>query len=634
MAAGVDFSDYFWGEKNDGFNVLYQNMKGGITAARELGDFLRERAKVEEDNSKAQIKLANKLTPATVSNTCGTFTPLLLAFKVTSDKLSGIHNQWSLKLNDLLREVLKYNDEQQKKHKQVKEDESPTLDAVKSIQDTTVLLHKTKGIYKQRCAELEKLKRDNASSKDLEKAESKFRKAQDDYKSLVDKYCLVRDDFERKMTLAAKHFQEVESAHLKQMREFIESYCQIVDNNNNLLGRVYQEFQIQLTDLTVDNLLEQFTLAKHTGLEKPGPAEFDPEKISITSATGPASDISAGSSNSFEQNFIKNNLTGATPAIGASAVSLSGAGAGASATGATGASLTSSGASPAVPLGATASSTASNTSASNNSTGFLRRKDKKRRDKKKKSSGKDEDGGESVKDIGSDGEDVRKSETPTPEVDDEGYSKQPPASSTSANDPWSDFNQTKTFDSSSDDSDDDTSKRKIKVSIKPVSNTDVISASVDELRSAVGVLELPPPPPSVPKESRGTIEFDGQGTSSGGSSIRRSHSQSQLNKPSNDLLGLSLHPMDPIDPPTTNNTTSETQETSRGIITDLTSTLLKGDLHDNSNSEAANTSREVQDILGEFSVGSGAPALPPKQNAISVHQHCHLSKMPFLSPLR
>ena len=95
-------------------------MKGGITAARELGDFLRERAKVEEDNSKAQIKLANKLTPATVTNTCGTFTPLLLAFKVTSDKLSGIHNQWSLKLNDLLREVLKYNDEQQKKHKQVR----------------------------------------------------------------------------------------------------------------------------------------------------------------------------------------------------------------------------------------------------------------------------------------------------------------------------------------------------------------------------------------------------------------------------------------------------------------------------------------------------------------------------------
>lgn len=298
--ASVDFSDYFWGEKNEGFTVLYQNMKCGLNATKELGDFLRERAKLEEENAKAQTKLANKLTPATVNNSVGTFTPLLLAFKVATEKLSGIHNQWSLKLNDLLRDVLKYNDEQQKKHKQVKDEESGTLDSVKSIQDTTNLLQKAKELYKQRCLELEKLKRDNASVKELEKAESKFRKAQDDYKSLVDKYTQIREDFERKMTLAAKHFQEVESTHLKQMREFIENYCQIVDNNNNLLGRVYQEFQIQLTDLTVENLLEQFTLAKHTGLEKPGPAEFDEEKISIASATGPASDISAGSSNSNE----------------------------------------------------------------------------------------------------------------------------------------------------------------------------------------------------------------------------------------------------------------------------------------------------------------------------------------------
>ena len=124
----------------------------------------------------------------------------------------------------------------------------------------------------------------------------------------------------------------------------------------------------------------------------------------------------------------------------------------------------------------------------NSLSGFLRRN---RKQKKKSKAGKDEEGG-----VGSDGEDVRKSETPTPEVDDEGFSKQPPPPS-SGNDPWSDFNQAKNFDSSSDESEDERSKRKIKVSIKPVSNTDVISASVDELRSAVGVLELPPPPVMV-----------------------------------------------------------------------------------------------------------------------------------------
>ncbi len=86
--------------------------------------------------------------------------------------------------------------------------------------------------------QVERLKRDSASVKDLEKSEAKFRKSQEDYKTQVDKYCSIRDDFEKKMSLSSKHFQEVEAAHLKQMRDFVESYCQIVDNNHNQWGRV------------------------------------------------------------------------------------------------------------------------------------------------------------------------------------------------------------------------------------------------------------------------------------------------------------------------------------------------------------------------------------------------------------
>jgi hypothetical protein len=70
-----------------------------------------------------------------------------------------------------------------------------------------------------------------------------------------------------------------------------------------------------------------------------------------------------------------------------------------------------------------------------------------------------------------------------------------------------DFHQSKNhFYSSSDDSEDEASKRKIKVSIKPVSNTDEKSASVYE---PFGILELSPPP-SVPKKPRTTTDFDGQ----------------------------------------------------------------------------------------------------------------------------
>jgi len=51
---------------------------------------------------------------------------------------------------------------------------------------------------------LDKLRKDNASAKDIEKAELKLKKAQDDYKALVDKYSIVKEEFEKKMSIACK----------------------------------------------------------------------------------------------------------------------------------------------------------------------------------------------------------------------------------------------------------------------------------------------------------------------------------------------------------------------------------------------------------------------------------------------
>lgn len=65
---------------------------------------------------------------------CGTFSPLLLVFKGATEKFAAIHNQWMIRLNDLLKEVVKYSEELQKKHKKIKEDESGTLEAAKLIQ--------------------------------------------------------------------------------------------------------------------------------------------------------------------------------------------------------------------------------------------------------------------------------------------------------------------------------------------------------------------------------------------------------------------------------------------------------------------------------------------------------------------
>ena len=120
----------------------------------------------------------------------------------------------------------------------------------------------------------------------------------------------------------------------------------------------------------------------------------------------------------------------------------------------------------------------------------------------------------------------------------------------------------------------------------------------------------------------------------GSTSIRRSHSQTNINKPSSDLLGLTLHNFDPIDPVSSNKTedkdsvevvaaadNNENEDNVKSGFTDLTSTLLNLNVSGNQQETApADTSHEVQDILSDFQTNAGAPALPPKQNASTLNR--------------
>ncbi|XP_062555956.1 F-BAR domain only protein 2 isoform X2 [Armigeres subalbatus] len=262
------------GEKNNGYEVLYQNMKYGLSATKELAEYFRERSNLEEYNSKLLTKLANKAG----SGGGGTFSPLWIILKSTTERLSELHATKVQKLTELVKNINKYAEELHKKHKSVKEEESSTQDAVQAMKESTTAVAKSKDVYNTRLQELEKARKDN-SAKEIEKSEAKLRKQQDDYKALAEKHNIIKQEFEKKMTITCKRFQEIEEAHLKQMKEFLTSYMEIVQNNFDLVGQVHSDLKRQFLELTVDKLLEQFVLNKYTGLEKPECIELDLVKM-------------------------------------------------------------------------------------------------------------------------------------------------------------------------------------------------------------------------------------------------------------------------------------------------------------------------------------------------------------------
>ncbi|XP_014299240.1 F-BAR domain only protein 2 isoform X2 [Microplitis demolitor] len=290
----VDFADYFWGEKNNGFDVLYHNMKHGVVASKELADFLRERSAIEENNYKLLSKVAKQASNS--SSIQGTFAPVWAALRGAAEKLASLHLQMAQRVSELIKDVSKYADELHKRHKTVKEEESSTLEVVQNIQSITVTLQKAKDMCQQKGLELEKLRKDNASQRELEKSEAKFKKAQDDYKVLVDKYTVIRNDFETKMTQACRRFQDVEETHLRQMKEFLNTYADVLQTNHEQVGQVHIDFKRQCLDMTVDKLLEQFVQSKYTGFERPGVIEYDEVMTSLAEMANSTHQVEGGGS--------------------------------------------------------------------------------------------------------------------------------------------------------------------------------------------------------------------------------------------------------------------------------------------------------------------------------------------------
>ncbi|XP_042880980.1 F-BAR domain only protein 2-like isoform X3 [Penaeus japonicus] len=262
----VDFCDYFWGEEHNGWNVLYQNMKQGQTASKELAEFFKERWSIDETYSKSLAKLANKAGSNTEK---GTSAQIFVVLRQSSEKLSNIHSHTVQRVQDLVKEVVKYNEDLHKKYKGVKDEESQTEEIVKSIQTTSGLAQKARETYSQRCQDLEKVRRDGASPKDVEKAEAKLRKAHDEYRSLVEKYNNIREEFEKRMTTSCMKFQSVEESHLAQMLQFVQTYINVLQSNHEAMGQVHRDLLSQYSQFSVEKLLDQFALSKHTGLEKP-----------------------------------------------------------------------------------------------------------------------------------------------------------------------------------------------------------------------------------------------------------------------------------------------------------------------------------------------------------------------------
>ncbi|KAM8827355.1 F-BAR domain only protein 2 isoform 2-T2 [Spinachia spinachia] len=266
------FLEHFWGDKNNGFDVLYHNMKHGQISSKELTDFIRERSAIEEAYARSMTKLAKS---AGNFSQLGTFAPVWDVFKTSTEKMASCHMELVRKLQDLIKEVQKYVEEQAKAHKKTKEEVASTLEAVQNIQTTSQALQKSKEIYNAKTVEQERLRKDGATQRDVDKAGAKAKKATGTYRSFVEKYAAAKSEFEQKMAETAQKFQDIEENHILHMKEIIRSYSRSVDETHIQIGEVHTEFVRNIENTSEESLVLKLAESKGTGKERPGAIEFE-----------------------------------------------------------------------------------------------------------------------------------------------------------------------------------------------------------------------------------------------------------------------------------------------------------------------------------------------------------------------
>ncbi|TFK06367.1 glomulin [Platysternon megacephalum] len=229
-------------------------------------------ATVEETYGKSMAKLAKMATNGTQ---LGTFAPLWEVFRVSSDKLALCHLELVKKLQDLLKEIARYGEEQGKAHKKSKEEVSGTLEAIQLLQGVAQLVPKSKENYQSKCLEAERLRREGTNQKELDKAERKSKKAAEALRRAVEKYNVARADFEQRMLDSAVRFQELEEIHLRHMKGLISSYSHSVEDTHVQVGQVHEEFKQNVENIGIETLLRRFAESKGTGHERPGVLDFE-----------------------------------------------------------------------------------------------------------------------------------------------------------------------------------------------------------------------------------------------------------------------------------------------------------------------------------------------------------------------
>ncbi|KAL6472654.1 hypothetical protein MHYP_G00188420 [Metynnis hypsauchen] len=292
----LHFKDNFWnGEitSTAGYDAIIQHLNDGKRTCKEIEDFIKARAAIEEKYAKELLGLSKKVCG---HNEMNTLKRSLDVFKLQTEQVSLSHLHLAQTMRDEAKKLEEFREKQKEARKKV-EQQIDVLHKQKTTNYKKTM--ESKKTYEQKCRdkeEAEQAMNRSATTSNTKQQEKLYAKAQQAKQSAEEADRLynqnvcalgkIREEWLNEHVKACEMFEKQEAERINTLRNVVWTHLNHLSQQCVTSDELYEEVRKSLEQCDIQEDIEHFINLRRTGDKPPAPIPY--ENFYTNQRTAPA----------------------------------------------------------------------------------------------------------------------------------------------------------------------------------------------------------------------------------------------------------------------------------------------------------------------------------------------------------
>uniref|UniRef100_A0A8C7CBH5 Proline-serine-threonine phosphatase-interacting protein 2-like n=1 Tax=Oncorhynchus kisutch TaxID=8019 RepID=A0A8C7CBH5_ONCKI len=281
----LHFKDYFWNGEltcTGGYDCIVQHLNDGKRTCKEIEDFMKARASIEEKYAKELLGLSKKVCG---HNEMNTLKRSLDMFKLQTEHVSLSHLQLAQTMRDEAKKLEDFRERQKETRKKV-EQQMDALHKQRAMQFKKTM--ETKKTYEQKCRDKEEAEQNmnrNASTSNVKQQEKLLTKTQQAkqnaeeadrlYMHNVSVLGKTREDWQKEHIKACEVFEKQEVERINTLRNMVWTHLNQLSQQCVTSDELHEEVRKSLEQCDIQEDIEHFVNLRRTGDKPPAPVLYE-----------------------------------------------------------------------------------------------------------------------------------------------------------------------------------------------------------------------------------------------------------------------------------------------------------------------------------------------------------------------